>query len=153
MPGRSVIEEWCFAVAAQTNIEPMDGALPLCHQPRTQRRFNGVEHRVLRELEEHHGLELAHQPRVEQQEIDVRRAAFRRTWFYCFKKKNTIGIGRGTAPAEELRVVEAARGVCLPDLEDQVVERFAVELRDASGDLDYFADGLSAVENSQVIGA
>ena len=36
-----------------------------------------VEHRIVRVLEEHHGLQLAHQARVEDQEVDVRRAARR----------------------------------------------------------------------------
>ncbi len=83
----------------------------------------------------------------------MRRAAFRRAWFYCFKKKNTIGIGRRAPPAEELRVVEAACGVRLPDLEDQVVERRAVELGDAAGDLDHLANRFFSVKDSQIIGA
>src|SRR6266571_3651070 len=130
----SVVKERRLALAAQTNLEVVGFFIPpLPHQTMTQGRRHGIKHRIRSLVEEHHALELAHQPRIEQQEIDVRRAAFRRTWFYCFKKKKTTGIGRGTAPAEELGVVEAARGVRLPDLDDQVVERFAVELGDASG--------------------
>ena len=45
-------------------------------------------------------------------------------------------VGRRPAPARENRVVEAAGGVRLPDLEDHVIERLAVELGDAARDFD-----------------
>ena len=52
---------------------------------------------------------------------------------------DAVGVGGGAAPAEEVGIVEAALGVGLPDLEHHVVERLAVELRDAAGDLDRLA--------------
>ena len=47
-----------------------------------------------------------------------------------------LGVGRGASPAGERRVVEAAGRIRLPDLEDHVVERLAVELGHPAGDLD-----------------
>src|SRR5438128_879976 len=81
----SVIEEWGFTVTAETNVKPIDGALPLGDQALLQRGGHGVQHRIFRRLEEHHGLELAHQAGIQQQEVDVWR---------------TLAVGAGLDGAE-----------------------------------------------------
>src|SRR5205823_20760 len=60
---------------------------------------------------------------------------------------------RGASPAEEIRIVVAAFGVGLPDLDHHVVERLGVELGDDAADLDHLAVGALAGDDRQVIGA
>src|SRR3954471_12880926 len=67
------------------------------------------------------------------------------------KAVHAAPIGRGAPPAEEIARIVAAAAVGLPDLEHQVVERPAVELGDASGDLDRLARGEVAAAQGEVV--
>src|SRR6185503_21070486 len=49
---------------------------------------------------------------------------------------DAVRVGCRTSPTGKSRIVEASGGVGLPDLEDHVVERLAVELGHAPRDLD-----------------
>src|SRR6185436_19795593 len=111
-----------------------------------------IEHRVGGALEEHRRLQLAHQAGIEHQEIDVRRPAANLAGSYCLEEVPSAPVGRRAAPAEEIRVVEAALGVGLPDLDHHVVERLAVELADDAADLDHLALGALAGDDRQVVG-
>src|SRR6185503_8244822 len=70
--GSSVVEEGRLALAAQPDVEAVAArAVFSCHQALAA-AIDRVENRVAQVVEVHDGLELAHQPRVEQQEVDVR---------------------------------------------------------------------------------
>src|SRR3954471_8693258 len=66
------------------------------------------------------------------------------------KAVHAARIGRGAPPAEEIVRIVAAATVGLPDLDHQVVERPAVELRDASCDLDRLAGRTLAADHGEV---
>src|SRR3954471_6796751 len=67
------------------------------------------------------------------------------------KAVHAARIGRGAPPTEEIARIVAAAAVGLPDLEHQVVERPAVELRDATCDLDRFAGRALAADHGEVV--
>src|SRR6185503_19082311 len=79
---------------------------------------------------------LAHQPRVQDQEVHVWRAARRGAGTDGAEAVDAARVGGRASPAGKSRIVEAPGGVGLPDLEDHVVERLAVELGHHPGDLD-----------------
>src|SRR6185436_2934179 len=134
--GSSVVEERRLALAAQPDVEAVAvRAFPFRNQPAAS-FFQAFKHWIGRIVEVHHGLQLPHEPGVQDQKIDVRCPPFDRTRLDGFENVNTIGVSRGAAPAAEGGVVEAALGVGLPDLEHHVVERAAVSLRHAAGNFD-----------------
>src|SRR5688500_1389448 len=133
------IEERRLAFAAQADVEAVAArAIASGHQALAS-LYHGVEHRVGRVIEEHDGVELAHEPGIEKQEIDMRRPPWTGTGLDRPKGIDSVGVGRGAAPAEEVRIVEPSLRIGLPDLEHQVVERPAIGLHHASGDLDRVA--------------
>ena len=71
-------------------------------------RFHGLQDRIVRALEEHHRLQLPHQARVKEEEVDAARARESRPVARCGSGTRPR-IGR-PAPARENRVVEAAGG-------------------------------------------
>src|SRR3989440_7873563 len=147
----SVVEEWRLAFAPQPNIETVSVTPVGGDEPLPQRsRLDCVEHRIFCVVEEHRRLQLAHQARVEDQEVDMRRAALIRARLDGAKAVFALGVGGSAAPAEEARIVEAPAVVGLPDLEDYVVERLSVELHHPAGKLDDFAVGTT---NGQIIRA
>src|SRR3954470_3967595 len=133
---RSVIEERRLALNSLTHIEIVNGPLLLCDEQFATVGGNGVQHRVGHEIEEHHRLELAHQARVQDQQVDVRCATFVSAGLHGAKAVDTVGVGGGAPLAEEIGIVEATAAVGLPELEHDVIQRPAVDLRDATGDLD-----------------
>src|SRR5688572_734506 len=133
----SVIEERGFFAAAQADVEAV-AVLPFRpgYEPILvlHNRENGVD----RMIEKHHRLQLPHQPRIQDEEVDVGSASGRRAGPDGAEAVVALGVGRGASPTGKRRVVEAPSGVRLPDLEDHVVERLAVELGHPAGDLDHF---------------
>src|SRR6267378_1125321 len=66
---------------------------------------------------------------------------------------HAVRIGGGAAPAAEVRRIVAAAAVRLPDLDHDLVERPAVELRDAAAHLDHLARRRATVEHGEIVRA
>ncbi len=80
----------------------------------------------------------------------MRRAALDRAGPDGAEQVDAVGVRGRAAPAEEIGIVVAPGGARLPDLEDGVVERLAVGLRHAAGDLDRFARRPAAFADREV---
>src|SRR5688572_23161717 len=132
----SVIEERGFFAAAQADVEAV-AVLPFRPGYEPLLVLHNGENGVDRMIEKHHGLQLPHQPRIQDEEVDVGSASGRRAGPDGAEAVVALGVGRGASPAGKRRVIEAPSRVRLPDLQDYVVERLAVELGYAPGDLDH----------------
>jgi hypothetical protein len=115
--------------------------------------FHRGQDRIVRLLEEHDCLQLAHQARIQHEKVDVRPAALRALGSHRLEQINPAGVGRGASPAEKVGVVVAPVGTGLPDFEHHVVECAAVGLRHAASDLDALARRRLAVHRGQVVRA